>query len=122
MRTRQLEPLENAPQTMAEPIAAFCGVGNPKSFFAHLRSEGHSVVLEKALPDHHPYTQRDIDLIARLATQAGAKSLITTAKDAVKLRTLKLPLPSYSLNVEISIDNETELESLILRSVGLRTS
>jgi tetraacyldisaccharide 4'-kinase len=42
--------------------------------------------LERAFPDHHVYSQDEIDSVIRAAKEIGANALITTAKDAVKLR------------------------------------
>lgn len=117
MQSRGLVPLFNSPETVAKPVGAFCGVGNPGSFFEHLQREGYSPVFERVMTDHHAYTQKDIDSIARAAGDAGAKSLITTSKDAVKLEALTLPLPCYSLDIEISIDNDDDFMKLILDSV-----
>src|SRR5690242_3750506 len=54
------------------PAAAFCALGNPQSFFAQLRKSGYELVVEKTFPDHHWYTQRDIDELITSATRAGA--------------------------------------------------
>jgi len=122
MQTRGLVPINNSPETVPKPAGAFCGVGNPASFFEHLRQEGYATLFERVMPDHHAYKQHDIDSIAGAAKEAGAKSLITTAKDSVKLRSLTLPLPCYSLDVEISIDSEAEFTSLILSFVNVSMS
>lgn len=98
------------------PFVAFCAVGNPKSFFGLLQKAGYDVMLEKTFTDHHAYTQRDVDELIRAATRAGATSLITTAKDAVKLRSLSFSLPWQALDIEISIENEAALEQLILKA------
>ncbi|HEX6731393.1 MAG TPA: tetraacyldisaccharide 4'-kinase, partial [Pyrinomonadaceae bacterium] len=118
MTTRALVPVNDSPEPVATPVGVFCGVGNPASFFKQLRKEGYVPVFEKAMPDHHSYTQHDIDSIAQDAEGAGAKSLITTAKDAVKLQALTLSLPCFSLDVEISIDDAEEFMRLILSCVG----
>jgi len=122
MTTRRLVPLNESPGDFEPPIGAFCGVGNPPSFFRHLERSGYEIVFRKALRDHHHYTQDDIDTISQNARDAGAKSLITTAKDAVKLKSLSLPLPCYSLEIEISIDNEQALRSLILNAIDRTNS
>ena len=96
------------------PVAAFCAVGNPKSFFEQLRKHGYELVVEKAFTDHHSYTQKDVDELISAATRANAKSLITTAKDAVKLRSLSFSLPWQVLQIEIEIKNEGALAELIL--------
>lgn len=101
-----------APVTFG-PVAAFCGVGNPGSFFAQLRKHGYQLAIEKAFTDHHSYTQRDVDELVAAATRAGAKGLVTTAKDAVKLRALSFSLPWHVFAIEIEIKNESALAELI---------
>ncbi|MCA1616051.1 MAG: tetraacyldisaccharide 4'-kinase [Acidobacteria bacterium] len=100
-----------------EPLFAFCGVGNPGAFFAQLRREGYGVGRERAFKDHHFYTQSDADSLSREAGRAGARSLVTTAKDAVKLRGLKFGLPCYVLEIGLSFDEEDALLELVLKVV-----
>src|SRR5262249_36179560 len=100
------------------PVAAFCGIGNPESFFAQVRRHGYELVLERAYTDHHWYTQNDINNLIEAASNVGAKNLITTAKDAVKLRSLSFSLPLHVLEVEISIENEAALVELIRTAVA----
>lgn len=114
MRVVRIRPFKNTPETIPTPVAAFCAVGNPRSFFNQLP---HEVVLQKAFPDHHRYSQREIDSLIEDAKRAGAKSLITTAKDAVKLHSISFSLPCYVLEIEPQIENEAELVRLILTSV-----
>ena len=98
---------------IAAPVAAVCAVGNPRSFFTQLRAAGYNVVLEKNFADHHAYTQHDIDRLLIEATRAGATNLITTAKDAVKLRSLSLTLPWHVFEIEIALQNEAEFRQLL---------
>ena len=97
----------------ATPVAAFCAVGNPRSFFTQLHASGYNVVLKKTFADHHAYTQQDVDHLLDEATRAGATNLITTAKDAVKLRSLSFTLPWHVFEIEIAIQNEAEFRQLI---------
>ena len=98
-------------ETLPSPVAAFCAIGNPHSFFNQLQ---HDLVVRKAFADHHRYTQHDINLLVEAARRAGARSLITTAKDAVKLHSLSIPLPCYTLEIEPQIENESALVQQIL--------
>jgi len=86
------------------PIVAFCGIGNPNSFFTLLRSERYDVVYTRKFPDHHNYTQGDINQIVRDASARGAQALVTTSKDSVKLRSLAFGLPCYVVDTTIHID------------------
>jgi tetraacyldisaccharide 4'-kinase len=120
MRTLQMAPL-NKSETVTipkEPVAAFCAVGNPQSFFAQIRRDGFEPVLQKFFADHHVYTQADVDKVVKSAKQAGAQSLITTAKDAVKLHALSFAIPCYSLNIEMQIENAETFRRLLLTSTG----
>jgi tetraacyldisaccharide 4'-kinase len=124
-RTRRLRPLtpgedrgdlvdDGGPQ----PVAAFCAVGNPRAFFAHLRADGHELAYTRAFPDHHAYVQSDLDRLAREAESRGARALLTTAKDAVKLRALTPPLPCYVVDIEPEIDDEDTLLRLLREAVN----
>ena len=113
MRVMRVKKLNNAPEMIEPPLAAFCAIGNPRSFFNQLE---HEVVFQKAFPDHHRYTRRDIDSLIDDAKRAGARSLVTTAKDAVKLQSIPFSFPCYVLEIEPQIENETELVQMILNS------
>jgi tetraacyldisaccharide 4'-kinase len=118
MRAVRVSPLRNGSEAIAPParVAAFCAVGNPSSFFENLRRFGYELALEKSFPDHHVYSQDEIDSLMRAAEEAGASSLITTAKDAVKLRALSFSMPCYVLEIEIAIENGDELARLIIEA------
>jgi tetraacyldisaccharide 4'-kinase len=115
MRTSRVSSLKNGPGTLSSParLAAFCAIGNPSAFFEHLRRSGYELVLQKSFPDHHIFSQEEIDSLIESAKNAGANSLITTAKDAVKLRTLSFPIPCYVLEIEIAIENADELARML---------
>ena len=113
MKMVRVAPLKNGGESLAPPlrVAAFCAVGNPGSFFAQLRQAGYEVVLEKAFHDHHVYSQDEIDFIIK---ETRAEALITTAKDAVKLRTLSFSVPCYVAEIEIVIENAEDFTSLVI--------
>lgn len=57
------------------------GIGNPESFEATVRSAGGEVVGHRVFPDHHGYRASDL-----LGLGGGDRTVLTTQKDAVKLR------------------------------------
>ncbi|HEX5883074.1 MAG TPA: tetraacyldisaccharide 4'-kinase [Pyrinomonadaceae bacterium] len=115
MRTARVSPLKNGSDTLSPParVAAFCAVGNPHSFFEHVRRDGFELALQKYYPDHHVYSQDEIDSLERAAKEVGAEAMVTTAKDAVKLRTLSFSLPCYVLEIEMEIDKGEGLADLV---------
>ena len=116
MKARAVTAISDAAPNVETPVGVFCGIGNPQSFFTHVKRESYEPVFTKALRDHQPYSQQLIDSIINEAELAGSRSLLTTAKDAVKLRSLNLRLPVFSLDVEISIDDEAAFKQLILNA------
>ena len=117
MGISRITRLSNSSEGLVSPVAAFCAVGNPQSFFDSLTQE---VVLQKAFPDHHRYSQSEIDSLIDAAKRAGANSLFTTAKDAVKLRSLSFSLPCYVLEITPQIEDEAELRQLVLKAADQR--
>jgi tetraacyldisaccharide 4'-kinase len=93
---------------------AFCGIGNPEAFFKHLRRDGWNVIATRSFPDHFRYTQQDIDDMAHGARNMAIEAIVTTSKDAVKLRELRLEIPCYILEVTYMFDDEEELKRLVI--------
>jgi tetraacyldisaccharide 4'-kinase len=95
------------PKDLPDPkvaVAAFSGIGNPNSFITLLRRAGQDVVYSHEFRDHHNYDQSDIDQLVHEASARGAQALITTTKDAVKLRSLTFGLPCYVVDASIQIE------------------
>lgn len=103
-------------------IAAFCALGNPENFFAQLKQEGFDLIFTKTFPDHHFYTQKDIDELEKEAVTKGAEHFVTTAKDAVKLTNLKFKKPFLTAESKFIFDDENAFRELILKQVSAKTS
>lgn len=104
------------------PVAAFCGIGNPNAFFQQLRAEGFDLRHTEVFRDHHKYSQTDIDRLTHRATDAGAHALITTAKDAVKLGSMRFTLPCYVVEIEMQIQEADRLLAFIDEAIETRRS
>lgn len=107
-------------ESIPQPLAAFCAIGNAQAFFAHARREGLALNYIRPFADHHVYTQSDIDACVREAVRHGARALLTTAKDAVKLRALNFALPCYVLEVELKFDDEGRLNAILQEVLSRR--
>lgn len=71
----------------SQPVAAFCGIGNPDAFHRTLADLGANVVAFRTFADHHPYTRADVDDLQTWASALPPDAVIaTTQKDFVKLR------------------------------------
>ena len=77
------------------PIVAVAGIARPQRFFAALRAAGFTVARELVFRDHHWFDERDIARVESEANAAGARMVITTEKDAVRLAAFELPAWAY---------------------------
>lgn len=118
MKLTNLRPLDRNTDAFSAslPLAAFCGIANPISFFKLLGND-YQLTLEQSFHDHHTYTQHEIDRFIADGGARGAAGIVTTAKDAVKLRKLKFDLPCYVAEIAIEIDREDEFRRLILSAI-----
>ena len=73
------------PLREGDEVIAMSGIGNPKVFVAGVR-ERYKVVDALNFADHHVYSVADIKRMVELLEKHPAARLLTTEKDAVKLR------------------------------------
>ena len=85
----------------------FSGIGNPESFKQTLVNNNIKIKKEIIFPDHHQYTQKDIDYIRFQARRLNLK-ILTTEKDYIKIKSSKNNDIKY-LKVELDIKNEDKL-------------
>ena len=80
-------PLFQTPNHLREgdEVIIMSGIGNPKPFIKSVRKH-YNVVANLVYPDHHVYTVEDIEKIVSHIKQHPNAMLLTTEKDAVKLR------------------------------------
>jgi len=105
-----LTPLRAEPFA-GTPVVAFAGIGHPEKFFATLRRVGATLIAARSFPDHHPFTDREIDRLRQEAARAGAQ-LVTTAKDWIRLSP-PLRTGIAVLEVAISWDDEAAVAQLV---------
>lgn len=100
-------------------ILCITGIAHPEPMLAELRR--HTKVQHMAFADHHDFTMRDIARIkADFDALAGSNNIIvTTEKDAMRLRGKTEGLPVYVLPVEVAFhkENDKDFDTLIEASV-----
>ncbi len=83
-----LVDLAGRPVACDAPLMAASGVAHPAGFHRALAHLGAPVVQTMVFADHHRYGARDVHKLRCAMARCGAKALVVTAKDAVKLREL----------------------------------
>jgi tetraacyldisaccharide 4'-kinase len=117
-------------QLKGRKIFAFCGIGNPQSFFGTIKSIGAELVGSKIYDDHHHYTDNDTSEIYEQAGAAKAELILTTQKDwskiigdfrflrcargQVSIADCQPPIPLAYLAIELKfISGEDKIRNLI---------
>jgi 3-deoxy-D-manno-octulosonic-acid transferase len=93
----------------------FSGIARADSFRDLLAGLGVKVVEELVFPDHHAYTDADLDSIRTRAVRGHAEVILTTEKDAVKVAPLLRPddrVLAVRLGTEIR-EGMTRLETVL---------
>ena len=82
-----------------QPLTIVCGIARPKRFLQMANLLGYTLAEAHAFPDHHAYTTDEL-------CRFSGKTLLTTLKDAVKLRG-RLPddCDAYALLIEARLDD-----------------
>lgn len=89
-------------------VLAVTGIAHPEPMVEELRRS--CKVQHIAFPDHHDYTKRDMARIREAfdAVKGGRKIILTTEKDAMRLRGMTGEMPFYVLPVEVAFHKERE--------------
>jgi len=66
-------------------VLAFSGIARNDEFYRTLKKRQCNVLDHICYPDHHRYSDGDLDHIAESARQTGADTLVTTEKDFVRV-------------------------------------
>lgn len=112
-----IDPTQPAPPPGA-PVVALAGIADPDRFSRALELAGWKVTALVAFRDHHHYKPADLERAVRTMRETGAVGILTTEKDAVRLRPLRpLPAPIAAVPLLVAIDPEREFRSWLLTSI-----
>lgn len=98
-------------------VAAFCGLGNPHSFWRTVEEMGIEIAYRWDFGDHHRYRPDELVRFAHQAVNAGVDTLVTTEKDVMNLCDgaveIVKPLRMLWLKIGVEIEDEDKLLKLI---------
>jgi tetraacyldisaccharide 4'-kinase len=86
----------------ARPIVVVSSIARPDLFVGQLQELGAEITTALAYPDHYDYTAADA---AYIAERASDHLIVTTAKDAVKLRELMRERPLHVVEQELIFES-----------------
>jgi tetraacyldisaccharide 4'-kinase len=101
--------------TTADPVLAVAGIASPQHFFSALRAAGWNVTGEIPFRDHHRYSPADLAAIAARARAAGARRIVTTEKDLVRLLPFRpWPAPVEGVPMQLEVGGQPTLVAWLL--------
>lgn len=97
------------------PVIAFAGIGRPEKFYESMRTQGFNLTETIDFPDHHQYTEPELQTIIDKAAKNGAE-IYTTSKDFVKI---PAPLRKYFkvLEIEITWKDKQALTDFLINKI-----
>lgn len=98
--------LHGNPRDAPRRPALLSGIARPERLLADVRALGLEVAWHARFRDHHRFRAEELLAVARSAQALGADSLVTTAKDAVRLPEVALPLPTLVLKTTLEVQDE----------------
>ena len=122
--TAQGASAESIPACEFQPgkVVAFCGLGNPVSFWSTLAGAGIRPARRWSFGDHHLYRPAEIRRMVTLAGTIGAGALLTTAKDVQNLppetHALTHAAPVWWLEIDIEVDRPDELAGILQKRMA----
>lgn len=113
--TREGHPPIPVSELTGKRAVSFCGIGNPDSFEKILDSLGTHVADRRTFPDHYAYNRNDVVDLASWIRTIGPDVVVTTQKDAVKLRLSEIgDVPVWALRIEPIVEQgRDQLEALL---------
>lgn len=100
-------------------VVALTGIASPESFYKLLANAGAEVVKKVDFPDHHYFTDTELNTILKEATKEDA-IVVTSEKDMVKIRRVSQDPRINYVDITVSfLGGEEELWSGIKKSINL---
>ncbi len=97
------------------------GIANPYSFLNVLEKSEIDISNKLTFRDHKDYTLKEVELIRKEFYSTNSHSVLTTAKDAVKLMQYAKELDDidiYFLRIEIDFDEKKKFDEFILNKLN----
>ncbi|MEZ5319114.1 MAG: tetraacyldisaccharide 4'-kinase [Vicinamibacterales bacterium] len=105
------------------PVVAVAGIARPERLQATLEAAGWQVSGFLGFGDHHRFRAADLARIADAARAASAAAVVTTMKDAERLRPWRpLPVPVFAQPLTAAVEPADEFREWLLATLQERAA
>ena len=99
-RAQNINEFEN------KKIISFAGIGNPNNFFELLKDNDLNILEEISFPDHHNYSNKELENLRNIARENNA-ILLTTEKDFFRIdENYRKNISQLKIKIEIENKNQ----------------
>lgn len=98
-----------------------CGIARPYSFLRVLEQNNVDISNKILFPDHKDYSGKEVEEIRKKFYDTNSYSVVTTQKDAVKLKKFAKELDDidiYYLKIDLKIEKEEEFKETIFNIIN----
>jgi len=102
---------------------AFCGIARPEAFGRMLEDLGLTTKEFQKFPDHHRYTDQDLEFLASIIERMNPNFVLTTEKDAIHLmddvaQRFRQRYPLYYIEIETHISDDSHFLQLLDKALN----
>jgi tetraacyldisaccharide 4'-kinase len=113
-RSAEIKPLTDL---RGSRVLALSGIARPDSFTGMLKALGADIVAVSTYPDHFEYQLADLAAVFRKAADEKVTMIITTEKDAIRLKKLQAD-GIWALRIEQTVVEHEEWEAFLLEGLN----
>jgi tetraacyldisaccharide 4'-kinase len=108
-------------ELQGKKVCAFSGIARPDSFEKAIRDAGAEITSLEIFPDHHRYSQKELESIRGNSAKSGADLILTTEKDGMRLQeSAEFLKDIYLLRIKLEfIPDGNSLKNFILGKIAL---
>jgi tetraacyldisaccharide 4'-kinase len=100
------------------PVVAVAGIAHPAGFFADLTGAGWTIARELPYRDHYRYTGADVARIVEAVRASGARAVVTTEKDLVRLLPFRpFAAPVAYVPITLELEPPGALDAWLVRTL-----
>jgi len=115
-------PVTGWSEIAGKRLFVFSGIARNREFSGMMERRVGTLAGCKGFPDHHPYTDGELEQLIKLAEKQGADLLATTEKDYVRIAGRipgSLPIVVIGVTIRFSGNDESDFLQFIRRKLAL---
>jgi len=100
-------------------VVVVAAIARPERLVNAVRELGYAIEEQITFPDHHWFTEGEVENVQAIARRVSADAILTTEKDAVRLESMAAgPIPMMFLPIDADIEPRDAFTRWLLDRIG----